>query len=663
MTTFIPPSPIKRRAIFLLQKAQAVGTRLGGLLQLAEGLGQLIDSIGWRLLRVRPLQRGDFPFQEDYTQMIDEANEDTATLHALLPQLANQGLVVLNSSEGQRAALQQDLQDVQAQLRIAQSTLTKETFTRAIGTRHATQGALQRGEVFVETFADSTHVDLAQSSGITVVPESQSVTLKRESEVNLAARVVPFIELLRDGEIIGFPGTTMEVETPQLASSPTDTAPTVTFVGANDHHGDLSTLFDNDPTTWFEFERCSLVLSDVPPQGPMVHSKLGGIFGSPDFTPGTSASSGNNSATETHWWQSVRQMGQSWIYDSTAPTQELHSIISPDTWGARLDVTSQGKTTSAQATKVFPMSDQPLLLTMTFTLSTPQAANYIEITPYIPSQATADCALKLRECVVVDEQQHATVVAPRTFLDALYLPIPAGTRAKYVRITIEQSQGYTALLGHPYLLAEVQTKTSHSFLGIQYSSSTKISYPRLKNADEVLKYNRDPSDAASALSAAGAVIGGVAGAGVFSIPGAAIGAVVGWVVGTIFGGSTEQHVLSTTQGVDVFLGKRWQIGLRSIGLKQIQYAAAGYVISQPYTFSQPVSVLRCSIDAGVPDGTQLQISCSTDNGASWVAADTDGMMLLPISATSVCLRIAFSRGADAGITPEVLGYTLEGYYA
>jgi len=648
----IPISPLRSRASFIL---------ISGLENLLSGLKKLISSIGWSFLVVRPFQKNDYPYKEDYLEMITETGMDVNTISSLIPQMTQQGLSIVNFGEGQRISLKEDLLEVIQELDTLEATINAEVRSRFIGVGEFEDVAREQVQSFVENFANDTYIDHDKSSNILLIPDGECVTLSRQADLDLALSAKQSIDILDgSGVLLGLPGNTCEVEIPQNSIVPGDSTPEVTFLGETDTHSDPIVMFDSTPDTWFEFERCSLdtmtsVILDEPKQKvPAVVQRANNLRTKAPVL------------TASPYIQPLSKIGQAYFYDTSAgkPT-DIFKVISPDLW--TITATEGDVHTTTQ--KIGIPKDNTLVLSILMELAEPRILNYLELDPYIPVGAkdyTLD-SITLYPAITENSQAEIKTITPTLVPDRVVITLPYLVKIAKVKIVLKQTTPYTTSIGHPFILATVNEQTKKSFLFMTYSNKNKTIYQRLKNEDEALSLdyykNRDLT-----------VVGAVLGAGVAIAMGAQIAlsvflgpaAIIGWVVMSLFGKSTTRTVKNVARGVDVFLGKRWQIGIRDLALKQFHYDQSGKLVSKAFNFKQPVQT--CSFipkDESHEGLTTLRYFLSPDNGTTWYENST--IVTFDAPTTSVLVQVLLERRAvdvdDEILTPRLNGYELKGYAA
>ena len=638
MNLQVPTSPIASRASFFLSRASAqlVNGTTKSVQTLLDGIRQMIDSIGWATLRVRPLLTKELPYGDDYTAMVNEITYDTSTLFASMPQVAQQGLNTANFGEAQRVGLLEQVKAINSSvdLLLAQANLQLRGHTIGIG--EISSVALQQAQIFLDTFATSHYLNMSSSQDIYYEPTSGIVTLQRNTDINYSPTAIPFIDFF-DGTnyIYGFPGNTVEVEAPAInmvnANGGNGTEPTVTFIGQSTLNADPGALIDGDPNTVYEFERLALA-----PQN-----------------------------------QSVIQVGDAWLQSDTGTTANVYSLIQPDTWTVSLtatDTAGQSKTLSLPKLGVPSDTQYGLYMDLTLSLPEPRLINHITITPYLPANASMPIPVMVQQITVTPEVGVPLVI--NTGEDGIGTcigynitgqtdyPLPVALIATKVEIIFRQPTTYLTNAGHNFLVATVQEEVKRSVLGITYSDKTSTSKVRLLNQEEALNYNK--SSSTGKFTAAAALIGFAAGG--------PVGAAIGWVLGSLFGKSVTQNVTGVASGVDVFAAKRWQIALSGIDLLQLSYQSSGTLVSQPLAFAQAVAGVRILPNMSVPVGTTLTFEVSGD-GQTWVATDPSAQLITTLATPSsqVYVRATLGRQdmvqADKALTPVLKGYRVEGYYA
>lgn len=636
MSQLIPKSPLQTRAAFFLSKAYArinSGTSKK-VNEISSAIRQLIDSIGWSALRVRPMLEKELPYADDYLDMIDETRTDLTTIHSSIPQLAQQGLSLANYGEAQKVALNEIINDTAAKVTLLTTKANKEIRGHFIGIGEESIDARRRAELFVENFENSKYIDIETSKNINYDNEETSITLQRATDVDHSKSIVPFIDIFEDNSLIGLPGNTVEVTTPSLISTGTDYTPDVTFVGETALNSNTDSLFDGNPDTVFEFERVALS-SEIQP---------------------------------------LVQIGDAYVYADSGKPQNIYKVISPDEWTitvSTLDDDGKQKTKSFKKTGIPASKDgKGLICDISLFFNESKPINLIEIDPYIP-QSLKGLPITVESITVIPEigkplsldvvrytdYENTNINSTSNIINKACYLLPQTTIAREIKIILRQFEPYDTYAGHNFIVTTVSTNKQKSIFGFTYSNKTKITKPRLKTQDEQYNYNKTKN---SNIAATAAVVGRFFGPG---------GAAIGWLIGSLFGSKTTQKVLSTEKGVDIFKAKRWQIGLRNISVKQIKYEKTGTFISKPITFENNIKNVSMKTIAkyDVNEGTLVTFDISPDNGKTWLPIDTTTKKLTPlgVQTKTVTVRANLMQSdfvKDSGLTPIIYGYSVEGYY-
>lgn len=652
MSIIKPASLLAQRSAFLLRKAISDTTlsTIAQIIATGEVLKQLIDSIGTTLLRQRIMQKDDLPYRDDYKNMIEESQNDAENSHHVLQQLVAQSTLISNISDGGRSTLLQKINTLEQQVSSAENTLGSTGITRTVGIGDAMLPVASRGETITELFADSSTLDIGNSSGISFFPDEHLLTLNPYEETNLATQTFPYVELIKDRKVVGWPGNTLEVENIRPSGVSGNSAPSADFVGDSDKHNDLTVMFDDNPDTWFEIERCDLPTGTMTTTGKKVSSY--NILGQRKKTSTT------KSKTFDTWMQPVRNIGFAYIYDEGGVVSDIKKLISPDTWKAALAVNNGTSITEVTESKIGAPEDGVLKLSMGFPFSTPQAINKVEIDPYIFPRSNGLPVFVERIDITTEDQQTISIITDSTPITSKVIyTLPKIVSAKYIRIILSQSEPYTTLIGHPFYAAKVEEKKKKRFLGIVIGRSEKQYVQRAENPDDRTFYNSSSSksllgDFSVALAFGGHVLK--------NNTAIAAGAIL-----STFGTVTTKTILDQETGIDIFTASRWAIGVRSIGLKQSKYAVSGYIVSNDYTFSKDITAIRISPIETKPSGTEIGYEVSTD-GEVWYTILPDKIVGLPFSTSTIKVRISLSRRNDSDndvlLTPSLNGFNLQGFF-
>ena len=625
MRQWIPSSPLSSRASYFITAASAqISAGVGvGIQSLMNGVRQLISTIGWSSLRVRPMMEDDLPYSDDYTNMVSEVASDTNTVYSQLPQLAQQGLYTANYGQAQIASLTSSLNTLKSLVTNATANANQVLCKRSIGIRKEASIARRRGEIFVESFVDNSHIDFSKSYNISLDVDTASVTLQHNSDINLGSKIAPFIAFYNGTQVLGFPGNTLEVETPQTNMVPSQSTPSVTFVGQSNTNSDPFALLDGNPDTVYEYEK--VILTDQ--NQPMI------------------------------------KMGSAWFYSESTghAVKNVMQTILPDTWSVNFTATDStgniDQQTLCEVTESAPANG--LVMDLWLYLQTPQYVNYLDLSPYLSPLAPAALPITIQSITVIDSTNAVTSIpilpnSTSIITDTAFY-FPTSILATSIHVVLCQPFPYETYIGHPFIEATVDTHTTHKFLGVTYSSSDRMSHPRLETQSAALNYNSNKS---------GSLIKDVA--LVLSV--LTLG-VAGWIIKSLFGSTKTVTVESTSTGIDVFKGLRWSIGLRGVSVFQYNYSPTGVLVTTPISYVNPIGGATLQVEDQDNVGTAISYAISPDNGSTWMSIDPTGELAIGFETpTSQLLLQATFTGANptsSGVTstPVLYGYTLKGYYA
>lgn len=668
--SYVPSSPLKTRAQYFLRRVRDAATReslASGIREALAGIRALVDSVGWPLFKPRPLYPDELPYGDDVATMTDEAAHDLTAVADALPDLAQHSVNLMNYSAVQASALIESANSLQDELSTLLGTIRSRAFGRYIGIGALPKHDARRGETFTETFATDAHIALADSS-VTYLSDGEMVTLKRTAQQNLSASGAVAAQVLDpiSFDVIGLPGNTLEVETPQAGSVAADDSPEVHFLGESGPHANPGDMLDDSPDTWFEFERCDL-------------ADGGGM-------------------------QRVVKLGDSWFSCSTGKLQNIYKLFKPDRWRARIvpigqDDATGGLVLSGGARLVSHIgtpAGRSLTLSTTQLFSEAHRISFVEIDPFLPPPAPQLGPYLVRVALITasgDVDLPLGDLTRKRLTGKVLIPVPYALKVKGLRIIFRQPSAYKALIGHHYVLAIVDEKTtkkriifkstSHRTLRLRVESPT-VAFGLAMYSEHDLQV----LGAAAGLGllavpgvvvGVGAMIAGAAGAvGMLSgvaaaiaatplLPVAIVLAILGAVIGKLWYTKKERTVKEVLQNTDVLNGERWQIGLRSALARQVQHEAEGLFASAPITFAQPVTAVRLTAQDLVTKDLTIRYEVSGD-GQTWLPADGRGGIIgLPQPADSVRVRASFARidhdPDDVSLTPLFYGYTLQGFYA
>jgi hypothetical protein len=457
------------------------------------------------------------------------------------------------------------------------------------------QTAGEKVYAFQDSFTDLRKVDEERSTCY-VSCQDGSVTLPLRSGINHAVNA-RIIEITSDPQwtipgnvFVALPRTgAIDVEDGQIPAE----LKSHYFPASSDSHSDPNAILDGNPDTWYEHQMINMPLKD----------KLGDEKAKGrgfTFAGGEPIYYGNDGSG----------MGE----------LELNSY-------ARHNAPKSQDSLSTLARKHGQDGSQEdtLKLSMTMKLEQEQVVSWISLSPYFPEGSGTSLIVREIETsldnvnytsIFVDPgdrdrkfnaDQHLipAQVKDRSKLDEGASWVVPGKRALYIRFTLESLSHYDCLIGHPYVEKQTTVETQYSLASQWFGGKPKVSQDvyreRVETSSQV-----ERSAFISALTqpdALGDVVISVA-AGIGSLWSSSVGAIVGWItegVVKLFTGSYEVVGERMIQGVDVYEGWRWVIGIKDFSVMGMDFQTSAEIVSQSQTFSTPISQVSLSVSEFIPE--------------------------------------------------------------
>jgi hypothetical protein len=314
-----------------------------------------------------------------------------------------------------------------------------------------------------------------------------------------------------------------------------------------------------------------------------------------------------------------------------------------------------------------PATDE-LTITVLIRLKEKTTINWIDITPYLPTDA---CYIRVDEIqtsltnsndyvTCLDENNRGSFIGTATNLSSLTTKnrqafrdhgvfIFPAREAAYVRISLAAPKSYTCPIAHIYWEAQYDVVKKSKFLGFTVSSSTKhvverIEGPKLRHGS----FNDYNSLIASPETIAGvSLLAGLA----FGVWGVAVVAIVAlWDF--LFGTEKKIKNYTTRSMLDIYPdGFRWCIGLRGVDINSYTYAPSSTYVTKDFHLNFAVNTISLSVSEFIPEefykddyltkNNWIKYSISVDSGVTWYA-------ISPLERTPV---------ADEEFPPKVLTVT------
>ena len=114
-------------------------------------------------------------------------------------------------------------------------------------------------------------------------------------------------------------------------------------------------------------------------------------------------------------------------------------------------------------------------------------------------------------------------------------------------------------------------------------------------------------------------------------------------------------------GDDIFLSKRWAIGLKEMSAYSAVYSETGTFFSKPIDFGASIKRVALKADCVIPNGCSCEFFLSAD-GNSWTSVKPDGTQSIPLNGNrAVYVKGVLSRPASlAALTPKINWYEVQG---
>lgn len=383
----------------------------------------------------------------------------------------------------------------------------------------------------------------------------------------------------------GIPGCNLEVLDAVTNSDPS-TPPQVTLNTSNTIN--LSNMFDNDPTTWFEIER-----NFIPPV------------------------------------QNMTMQDRAWIAGNGQPEDVIAVTLNLDwlvtiTWP---NYTNDGPNGAGIPVAEFLDStktteDTSVNFIFTLTLSTPQQLSFINMLPYSRNGET----------IILNSIQ--VLVGTQWFTIATNTVLGTNVNTTVLQNTILNQIGtqttgslFTVPTTQPVSQVKVNLSSTpvpvpygmaHAFQDEEQSFRTQRNYLFFDSVDKWTAWGRIPisttptnvnTDTVPSFPGEGLVTGGLSDVLNSIIPGG------------LFGVEHSQTVIADVKGFDVFNGTRASVGIRDMGLSLIQYGTQATLQSIELKFTGNVTNIGLIASQSIPEtwgaGNWIDFYISED-GSTWI---------------------------------------------
>lgn len=334
--------------------------------------------------------------------------------------------------------------------------------------------------------------------------------------------------------------------------------------------------------------------------------------------------------------QPVVGIGDALMYSGGGQVVDVMRAILPDTWQVTVEQDGQVVTTPQLASP--PSGTLPL--TIDLVLPTPRLVSAVTVDPYLPEKGASAPPILASVVAITPANEEILVYQrgmyglPGKLTKRQLFSLPKPQRIARIRYSFVQPTPYRTLIGHTFYVATLQHSKSKSFLGFSLGAKQWTTRQRVASPAAAYALNTGKSS--------------------------------GWAI--LFSSQRSTQVVNTASGIDVFRAKRWQVGLRELGLYRTTYTASGQLTSTPYTFRRKVAGVRVVARGAAPEGATITYEVSPD-GSAWLPIRGDGSECLLFATPTADVRVRCSLARrdidpdDAALTPLMFGYDLHGVFA
>lgn len=454
------------------------------------------------------------------------------------------------------------------------------------------------------------------------------------------------------GASFGIPGNNIEIKS--QSSSGSNTSPNVVLVRSGGDNSDITQLFDNNNSTWFEWE--ANYIRENQPVKVQGDSLVKDIQGDE-----TNVYSATNYQT---WMANVTWPGESSSDNNNGAGYPIATLISSG-------ITAQ---TSVKYSIEGIVQNPPCSLGLNIFFTQPIDISWIEITPY--SKEYTSPILKsaylsndsnswkqfLSKSVVLSDIQTLSNNNLTAKTGVISIPIEESISA--VKLLFSQPLSYIPNTGlaHPYFVKHIKKVTTKKILFIKKTKTEYIS-------ERVGNGNMEVGTASTKQSGLGSTLSNISN----SLLGGTLGNVVGDILGGLFGSKkVVTTVLDVQSGFDIFDGERAFIGLRDISFTTNTFLNTGVFQSQPWVFNKPISKVSLVVNDSIPSNWDnskewIKYEISTDS-SNWIQIIPDTNISIGSTSsfidiaptTTILLRITLtSPGGNNNQSPIVNNYALK----
>lgn len=385
---------------------------------------------------------------------------------------------------------------------------------------------------------------------------------------------------------IGVPGNNLEIQQENGPTSPDAQSqePQATLVGSTDLRSSASYIFDNNPSTWFEWEynyipeiqKCQSIQTawHKSPSGKKIDVR--------DVTK-------DNTGTIVGWRKFIQWPGSTNI--------------------------DRGDIGTGYPMAYFDKIQNAKLI-MNLQFDQPRTISTIQITP----QALGGIVPIVKD-ITIFSGKNSLSIAKNVYLtqklnEALSpstLGIPEGNYSGVgvwsikngpidkISITLEANGSYQPKngFGHHYYFRILNKRTETTYLGLFHDVSNNTWTERLPNPPQAISTGLS----GGSLSQIGEVIG-LAAAG-------PIGALIGGIVGGLFSQSSETDIVRQGDAYDIFDGQRSAIGIKDIDISIKEYDLQNVIVSEAHYFPQTIKAVTVISTETIPD--------NWDHNTEWIS--------------------------------------------
>lgn len=539
-------------------------------------------------------------------------------------------------------------------------------------------------EWFVETFETVFKTDLERTS--VLVDSDLGLVSLFVSQNELLSKV--HYEIDRPNSV-GLPGNNLELSSRGMRGS--DTSPLGVYKKDTDTHANLDTLTDNDPTSWFEWER-NYIYNQQP----------------------------------------AKVYGQAWVYSQGEGTQRIKPYEATEKldWGTFIHWPNEPREDRGPKENGYPLAqfvngpwsenfltssieqEGEAFLTLYLILDSPQSVSFIRLLPFVDSNAyplvksiefspdfqnwfpmASNDKLGEGLGISLSEKARAKGLLEQPGKAQAIYQVPTTKPLQALKVVIQGArykpvQGF----GHQFkaLFIHERKDTSYAW-GLVHDVNHNYYWKRVSLGEVPIAQVSEKNSWLGTLAIGAAIgvalpkLGGILATRILGSLGVKLAAgasvpVLGWIAAGLallnmsgfISTKTEVTIEKEQEGTDVFTGERSYIGLRELNLARSHFEKSGEYYSKAIHLSNPVSKVTLytteQIPQEWPQGRWIRYYLST-NGQSWSeilpinqGSDINAQIWQsPFPTNTLYLKASFSRPeTDELHSPLLMHYALQG---